>query len=194
MEVTDGDYAFLQLFADVTSRPVILPLLEKLSIYTTTTAGMEDAFNAIANCRCERAESDMMPSSLVDPTVMDFDLLHDVRRLQTLRIDLPSREVRLVSQATLNGWKAPTRSRQYRDTAKLQTWRREILSAFPSYFSDPEPGLGLGDLKMMKDLKRGKIPKLPERWSGILAEAASFDLHNLDHVSLRVGFTSIFCS
>jgi hypothetical protein len=193
MEVTDGDYSFLQLFADVTSRPLILPLLEKLSIYTITTAGMEDAFNAIATSRCERVESDMMPSSLVDPTKMDFDLVQEVRPLQTLRINLPSRESRLLSQAALNGWKAPTRTRQYRDTAKLQMWRKEILSAFPSYFSDPEPGLGLGDPKMMKDLKKGKIPKLPERWSGILTEAASYDLYNLDHVSLRVGFPFLSC-
>jgi hypothetical protein len=65
-------------------------------------------------------------------------------------------------------------------------WRREILSSFPSYFAGPEPGLGLGDTKLMKDLKNGKVPKFPKRWSGILAEAAGFDLYNLDHTSLRV--------
>jgi len=194
LEVTDGDYSFLQLFADVTSRPLVLPLLEKLSLYTITTAGMEDAFNAIANSRCERLESDMMPSSLVDPTKMDFDLVQEVRPLKTLRINLPSREVRLVSQAALNGWKAPTRTRQFRDTAKLQMWRKEIINSFPSYFSDPEPGLGVGDPKMMKDLKKGKIPKLPERWRGILTEVSIVDPNNLDQVSLRVRFAFHSCS
>ena len=194
MEVTDGDCGFLQLFSDVTSRPLVLPLLEKLSIYTITTAGMEDAFNAIATSRCERVDSDMMPSSLVDPTKMDFDLVQEVRPLQTLRINLPSRESRLHSQTALNGWKAPTKTRQFRDTANLQMWRKEILASFPSYFSDPEPGLGLGDAKMMKDLKKGKIPKLPERWLGILTEVDRIDVYNLDHVSLRVSSTSLSCS
>lgn len=194
MEVTDGDFEFLQMFADVTSRPPILPLLQKLSLYTITTNGMEDAFNAIAAARCESLESDMMPSSLVDPAEMDFDLVQEIRPLQTFRIDQPTREARLRSQAALNDWKTPTRTRRVRDTAKLQMWRREILSCFPSYFADPGPGLGMRDSKMTKDLKKGKIPKFPERWSGILAEVASLDVFNLDHEILRVSSILILCS
>jgi hypothetical protein len=190
MEVTDGDYGFLQLFANVTSRPLILPLLEKLSIYTFTVESMESAFNAIANSRCERLESDMMPSSLADLSTMDFDLVHEVRPLRTLRINLPSREARLASQASLNGWKPPTQSRQLRHTAKLQLLRNEIMRSFPSYFAGPEPGLGIGDPKMMKDLKKGKIPKFPEHWPGCLAEAASLST-GLNPVSLRVSSASL---
>jgi hypothetical protein len=108
MEVTEGDYDFLQMFADINSRPLILPLLEKLSLFTITTAGMEESFNAIAGSRCECPESTTMPSSLVDPSEMDFDLVNEVRPLQTFRINLPSLEARLSSQAALNGWKAPT--------------------------------------------------------------------------------------
>jgi hypothetical protein len=49
------------------------------SIYTFTVESMESAFNAIANSRCARLESDMMPSSLADLSTMDFDLVHEVR-------------------------------------------------------------------------------------------------------------------
>lgn len=193
MEITDGDFDFLQLFADVTSWPLILPLLETLSLYTITTASMEEVFNAIANARCERTESDMMPSSLVDNTHMDFDLVQEVRPLRTLRINLPSRAAQLGSQASLNGWKPPTKSRPFRDYRKLKMLRNELLNTFPSYFSDPEPGLGLDDPKMEEDLKKGKIPKFPKRWSGILWEAHTYDIYNLDHESLRVNLAFLNC-
>ncbi len=186
IEVTDGDYTFLSLFVNAYTRPLVLPLLEKLSVYTVSTTGMEEVLNSIAHIRCERAESDTMPSLLADPTQMDFDLIQEVRPLQTLRINLISRDLRLGSQAALNGWKAPTRNKQYRDTAKLQMWRKEITRSFPSYFADPEPGLCLGDPRVMKDLKKGEIPCFPENWDGILGEIEAFDSYYLDAISLRV--------
>lgn len=186
IEVTDGDSTFLNLFVNAYTRPLILPLLEKLSIYTVSTTGMEEILNSIAHVRCERTESDAMPSLLADPTQMDFDLIQEVRPLQTLRVNLISRESRLESQAALNGWKAPTRTKQFCDTAKLQMWRKEIIRSFPSYFGDPEPGLCLGDPRMVEVLKKGKIPQFPENWDGILGEIEAFDVHHLDAVSLRV--------
>ena len=194
MEVADGDYSFLNLFVDAYTRPLILPLLENLSIYTVSTTGMEEILNSIAHIRCERVESDTMPSLLADSTQMDFDLIQEVRPLQTLRVNLLSRESRLESQAALNGWKAPTRNKQYRDTAKLQMWRKEIIRSFPSYFADPEPGLCLGDPKMTKELKKGKIPPFPENWEGILGEIEAFDSYMLDATSLRVSVSVLlFC-
>ena len=193
MEITDGDYAFLHIFENVSRQSPILPLLEKLSIHTISTTGTEELLNGIARVRCECANTETMPSSistLSDPADMDFDLIQEIRPLKMFRINLPSRELRLTSQAALNNWTIPTRAKQYRDTAKLRMWGAELVDCFPWYFADPEPGLCLGDQKTTKHLEKGKMPKFPQRWDSILTEIEAFNTDGFDSVSLRVSSSS----
>jgi hypothetical protein len=197
MEITDGDYAFLRIFKNVSRQPLILPLLEKLSIYTISTTGTEELLNGIARVRCECANTETIPSyisTLSDPADMDFDLIQEIRPLKEFRIDFPYHELRLMSQPALNNWTVPTRAKQYRDTAKLRNWGAELVECFPWYFPwyfpDPEPGLCLGDQKTTKHLKKGKIPKFPQRWDSILTKIEAFNTDGIDSVSLRVSSSS----
>lgn len=168
MEIIDGDYAFLHIFS---SQPQMLPLLEKLSIYTRSTTGTEELLNGIASLRCGSASSETSA------------LLQDIRPLKNFRINLPSRKIRLMSLSALNNWKAPMSRKQIRDTAKLRMWGAELVDCFPYYFSDSEPGLCWGD---HNNMKKGKIPKFPHRWDSILTEIEGFNADGFDSVSLRV--------
>lgn len=172
MEVTDGEGAFLDLFVDLSTNPLTLPLLQSLSVHLRSTAGMEDVLNSIAGARCERSGSDM--EHLVSDSDIDLALLDHVFPLKTFRVSLLSREEQQKSQASLNKWKIPGSSRQYRDAAKLETWRKEIIAFFPDFFSSPWPWAPTVPKKT----------KFPANWNRIFLEIENYI--SQDHIPLRV--------